>query len=323
MSLISILNSKRSNFAVRRLLEIMELRQLRAFVKIAETCNFSLAAKELYMTQSALSQSLKKLEEELGATLFHRDNHNVGLTEAGDALLPYARRTIEESDNCVYKMHDLMNMKCGTLNIGVTHSFRILTSDTLNVFVKRFPNIKLNIFYKTNDELQSMLLRKEIDVALAFKPEVMDEQIESHNLFEDKLCAVVAKNHVLATKRHITLEEIAEYPLILPAEGTQARSMIDKVLKTHPVDLKPKIVINEITPILMLVSYGEMISILSGISTKTRPDVVAIPVDVTGNTMEGAFHILKNSYFKQSAKEFIKLLCETHLLRLKMNSLFN
>lgn len=314
---------KSTKFAHRRLLDDMELRQLRAFVKIAETCNFSLAAKELYTTQSALSQSLKKLEDELGTKLFHRDNHNVGLTEAGDALLPYAKKTIEDADNCVYKMNDLMNMKCGTLNIGVTHSFRILTSDTLNVFVKRFPNIKLNIFYKTNDELQYMLLHKEIDVALAFKPEEIAEHIESHNLFEDKLCAIVAKDHVLASKKSITLEEIAEYPLILPAEGTQARSMIDRVLKTHPVDLNPKIVINEITPILMLVSYGDMVSILSGISTKTRPDVVAIPISVTGNIMEGAFHILKDSYFKQSAKEFIKLLCETHLLRLKMDSLFN
>ncbi len=301
----------------------MELRQLRAFVKIAETCNFSLAAKELYTTQSALSQSLKKLEDELGTMLFHRDNHTVGLTEAGDALLPYAKRTIEESDNCVYKMHDLMNMKCGTLNIGVTHSFRILTSDTLNVFVKRYPNIKLNIFYKTNDELQSMLLSKEIDVALAFKPDVIDDQIESHNLFEDKLCAVVAKDHELASMKEITLKEIAKHPLILPAEGTQARTMIDKVLKSNPVELDPKIVINEITPILMLVSYGKMISILSGISTKTRPDVVAIPINVPGNTMEGAFHILKDSYFKQSAKEFIKLLCETQSLKQKMEGLFN
>ena len=314
---------KSTKFAIRRLLDDMELRQLRAFVKIAETCNFSLAAKELYTTQSALSQSLKKLEDELGAALFHRDNHNVGLTEAGDALLPYAKRTIEDADNCVYKMNDLMNMKCGTLNIGVTHSFRILTSDTLNIFVKKFPNIKLNIFYKTNDELQNMLFRKEIDVMLAFKPETIAEQIESHNLFEDKLCAIVAKDHVLAKKRSITLEEIAEYPLILPAEGTQARNMIDRVLKTNPVELKPKIVINEITPILMLVSYGEMISILSGLSTKTRPDVVAVPIDVAGNTMEGAFLILKNSYFKRSAKEFIKLLCETQFLRLKMDSLFN
>jgi hypothetical protein len=73
----------------------------------------------------------------------------------------------------------------------------------------------------------------------------------------------------------------------------------------------------------MLVSYGKMISILSSLSTKTRSDVVAVPVDVTDNVMEGAFLILKNSYFKQSAKEFIKLVCETHLLRLKMDSLFN
>ncbi len=300
----------------------MELRQLKAFIKIAEVSSFSLAAKELYTTQSALSQSLKKLEEELGTTLFNRNNHNVCLTEAGVELLPYAKRTIEDSDNCVYRMQDLKNMRCGTLNIGVTHSFRIVTSDTVNIFLKQFPNIKLNFICRTNDELQNLLLHKEIDVALAFTPEITNDQIETHKLFEDKLCAIVSKDHHLASKEKVTLEEIAKYPLILPAEGTQSRNLIDKVVKAHPVDLNIKITINAISPILSIVSYGEIVSILSGISAKNRSDVVAIPIDVPCNTMEGAFHILKNSYFKQSAKEFIKLVCETQILRLKMDGMF-
>lgn len=301
----------------------MELRQLKAFIKIAEVNSFSLAAKELYTTQSALSQSLKKLEEEFGTTLFNRNNHNVCLTEAGMELLPYAKKTIEDSENCVYRMHDLKDMKCGTLNIGVTHSFRIVTSDTVNIFLKQFPNIKLNVVCKTNDELQSLLLHKEIDVALAFTPDITNDLIERHKLFEDHLCAVVAKGHALASKKKITLEEIAKYPLILPAEGTQTRTLLDRILRTHPVDLNVKITINVINPIMKLVALGEIISILSGISVQNRSDVVAIPIDVPCNSMEGAFHILKNSYFKQSAKEFIKLICETQILRLKMDGLFS
>ena len=78
----------------------MELRQLRYFVKAAETLNFSEAAKGLYITQSTLSQQIRQLETELDVQLFQRNSHEVTLTEAGAELLPYAKETLYTADTC-------------------------------------------------------------------------------------------------------------------------------------------------------------------------------------------------------------------------------
>ena len=114
----------------------MELRQLRYFVKVAETLNFSEAAKLLCVTQSTLSQQVKQLETELGAPLLVRSSHSVGLTEQGRELLPYARRTLDEADTCVARIRDLNNLTAGTLDIGVTYSFSPILTETLISFMK-------------------------------------------------------------------------------------------------------------------------------------------------------------------------------------------
>lgn len=300
----------------------MELRQLKAFVKTAETLSFSQAAKELCVTQSALSQSLKKLEEELGAPLFYRDSHIVMLTDAGQALLPQAKKTLEESENCFAKLNDLVGMKRGSLNIGITHSYRIISSDTLNRFISEYPGINFHIYYKSSEELMTMLENKELDVVLSYKTSTYSNpQIESHNLFDDKLCVIVSRFHELAKKEKVTLEEVAKYPLALPTEGTQARILLNKILEKYHFRLNPRIEIDEVTPLLSLVAYGKIVTILSGHSCRTKEGTVAIPLDVEGAEMQGCFHLRKDSYLKKTAKEFLRLLCETHLLSLKMEAL--
>ena len=101
----------------------MELRQLKYFVKVADTLNFSEAARQLFITQSTLSQQVKQLEYELGSQLLVRTSHSVALTEAGRELLPYARKTLKDAEMCQARMDDINSMAVGTLNIGVTYSF--------------------------------------------------------------------------------------------------------------------------------------------------------------------------------------------------------
>ena len=88
----------------------MELRQLRYFVKVAETLNFSEAAKVLCITQSTLSQQVKQLENELGTTLLVRSSHSVAMTEAGRELLPYAQKTLREAELCKTRISDLNSL---------------------------------------------------------------------------------------------------------------------------------------------------------------------------------------------------------------------
>ena len=99
----------------------MEIRQLKYFLKLAETLNFSEASHELFITQSTLSQQILNLERELDQQLFLRNSHEVVLTEAGHLLVPMARESIHAVDNCLQRMQELKHLLTGELNIGVTH----------------------------------------------------------------------------------------------------------------------------------------------------------------------------------------------------------
>ena len=121
----------------------MELRHLQAFVKLTQTLNFSAAASELCITQSTLSATIKQLEDDLGVELFSRNSHGVLITEAGEQLLPFAQEALYQAENCVSRMYDLSNMKCGRLKIGVTHSFSLMMVEAILEFNKQYPGIEL------------------------------------------------------------------------------------------------------------------------------------------------------------------------------------
>jgi LysR family cyn operon transcriptional activator len=147
----------------------MELRQLKYFVKTAKTLNFSEAAKALFVTQSTLSQQIRQLEQEIDTVLFVRDSHSVQITESGERLLPLAERTLKDATSCLDMVRDLKNMLSGSLNIGITYTFAPILTQTVIAFTKAHPAIKLNIFYKTMEELMVMLEKRELDFVLSFK----------------------------------------------------------------------------------------------------------------------------------------------------------
>ena len=231
----------------------MELRQLKYFIRVAECLNFSEAAKESCISQSTLSQQIKQLEQELGSELFLRNSRTVALTEAGVELLPYARTTIKDADACIERIRDLKDILTGTMNIGVTYSFSPILTETIFSFIKKYPKVKLNIFYKPMSELMDMLRDRKVDFVLAFKPSAPMEGIESHILFQNYLAAIVSSTHSLATEKKVSLEQIAQYGIALPSKGLQARNMLDKVLERYKFNLKARIELNDPDILLNLV----------------------------------------------------------------------
>lgn len=297
----------------------MEIRHLKYFVKIAETLNFSEAAKALFITQSTLSQQIRQLEQELNAQLFERNNHNVRLTEAGEELLPYARQTLQASQTCLDRIQDLQDMQIGTLNIGVTYSFSPILTETLFTFIKRYPKVKLNIYYKPMAELMKMLEHDEVDFALTFRPTEMHKDIESEFLFDNHLAVIVRSTHPLARKESISMEELENYDLTLPAKGLQARNAFDIMRAGCNYDLKIRIESNDVNILLKLVKQFGMITVLSETTTYHEEGIKAIPIDLRIREMEGCIHTKKNVYRKRSALEFVRLLRESNVVRTKMN----
>lgn len=293
----------------------MEIRQLKYFVKTAQTLNFSEAAKSLFITQSTLSHQIRQLELELNAQLFQRDSHSVTLTEVGEELLPYALKTLNAAETCLERIHDVQQLLTGTLYIGVTYSFSPILTETLVTFMKLYPHVKLDITYKPMVELIEMLQHRQLDFVLAFKPTQKYEGIESHILFDNHLSAIVRNEHPLAQKDKVNLSDLEHYNIALPAKGLQARNSFDRVQTQYQNALKVRIELNEVNILLKLIKQTDLVSILSEATIYNEPGVKSIPLDFPENEMQGCVHMLKDSYRKNSTQEFLRLLSESNAVR--------
>ena len=298
---------------------IMELRQLKYFVKSAEYLNFSVAAKHLYITQSTLSQQIKQLEFELGFELFMRNSRHISLTEAGEEFLPFARKTILDAEDGVQRLYDLQHVKTGTLRVGVTYSLSTVLTEGLISFMKAFPGIKLEIFYKTVDELLVLLREHKVDFVLSYKPLEFAPDIDSVSLFENALALVVANEHPLASKKMVKLTDISGKSLILPSKGLQARTMLDKLVEGKDINLVYKLELNETNILLQMVATGHFATILSTSAVFGKTRFRAIPLDEPGNVMEASLLRLKGAYQKNAATEFIDILMNTDAVKRRLN----
>ena len=288
----------------------MELRQLRYFAKAAETLNFSHAANCLNIAQSSLSQQIKQLEDELGTQLFIRDSHSILLTEAGEVILPFALRTIHDAEACADRIRDLRKMLTGTLNIGVTHSFSPILTESVISFIKMYPKINVNIVYKQMNELMELLSNHELDFVLAFKPIYPLPNVESHILFQNTLSVIVGNNHPLASKDKVSISELENYDLALPSKGLQARNAFDNIVTGYD-KFNIRIELNDVNTLLKLVRQTSLVTVLAEDSIYDACDVKAVPINVPDNQMSGCVHILKETYRKHSMQEFVRILTES------------
>lgn len=296
----------------------MELRQLKYFVKTAQTLSFSEAARKLYISQSTLSQQIMQLENELQCNLFKRTSHKVILTEYGERLLPLAQQCMRDADNCILEVANIKNLMTGTLNIGVTHSFSYILWYTMKEFLYTYKGVKLNVVYTYTDNLINMLRKKEIDFALAYKKEECYDEFESFELFHTQLCAIVPKHHELANRKSVTLKDLEKYPIALPAKGVQGRKWIDREIHAHPeINLRVRIELNDANFLCDLVEQGStLVTILSGLSLAHHSELVAIPLEIDDNDLVGCVHVLKDEYMKHSVKEFVRMLRQSPVVML-------
>lgn len=297
----------------------MELRQLKYFAKVAETLNFSEAAKMLCITQSTLSQQIKQLENELDTPLLIRSSHKVTLSEAGELILPHVRRVIYEAESCADRINDLNKLASGSLSIGVTYSFSPILTETLLLFMKQYPKVRLNIYYKPMNELMELLKERVVDFVLAFKPTRSIEGVESHILFQNYLAAIVSEHHPLASKERVTVAELRTYDLALPSKGLQARNTFDNIISAHD-PLRVRIELNEVNILLKLIRQSMLVTVLAEATIHNETGVKAVPLDIPENEMAGCVHILKDTYRKKSMQEFIRMLGDSIAVKERQNA---
>lgn len=289
----------------------MEIRQLKYFMSIAETGSFSEASRLQFVTQSAISQQIKALEDELGAQLFMRLPHGAMLTENGKALMPYAKRILKDMSNCFGHIADLKGMLCGELNIGLTFTLEPYVREAMLAFMKAYPKVQLNAYYKNLPELLRKLHNNEIDIMLSMMPTSPHEFVDSVPLLEYRLAAVMRKSHPLADKKMLTFEDLRTQRLILPEKGLRDRNAIESYIHTETGDLNVCSLVNDANAILNLLQDSNFVSILAENTIANRPSLCCIPIDKLTQPIQVFAHFNNNICHKHSADVFIKMFCET------------
>lgn len=217
----------------------MELTQLRAFRAVAQHKSYTRAAKELYLTQSAVSQQMAALEEELGCDLFEQVGKKTQLTAAGEHFLNYADRILTLAHEARESLDDFKKGAKGRVTIAAISSTTLyLLPDLLAKFRVRHPDVDIVLRTAGGDEVKDMVTRGAVDVGI-IGSHVSTKEFVSAYLFHDRISPFVSRKHRLARKRRIRFAELANDPMILLGPW---KSWQDYVLTIfRQADIKPQI----------------------------------------------------------------------------------
>lgn len=240
----------------------MELRQLVYFARVAELGSFTRAARSLHLVQPALSQQVAALERELGLPLFHRGARGVRLTEAGERLLGYAERVLDELDRAREALRELRQLQTGRVALGLPPSAIVaLLPELLESYRQHYPAVEVEIVEEMTPVLVEQLLSRRLDLAAVSLP-IDEPRLVTRPLFSERLALVVPTSHRLASAAMVDLAELAHEPWILPYRQHGTRALVEAACQQAGFGLRVAVELSGLGPIKQLVQRGVGLSIL-------------------------------------------------------------
>jgi DNA-binding transcriptional LysR family regulator len=244
----------------------MELRHLRYLVAVAEQGSFSAAARKLHVAQSAISEQLSDLEQELGVPLFTRSSRKTSLTPAGELFLNEAHRVLEDADHAVEVARRAHRGEVGTLRIGFfAGSVGVNFPRLIRSFRKQHPGVQLSLIEMTSTRQWPALVNGEIDVGFTrrVEPEFRTELL-SELIHQDPIVAILPRNHPAAASGQVDLRDLAGDPFVLSSRETSP-AVFDKVIELcSEAGFSPRIAsISTVwSSVALMVQAGEGVSLL-------------------------------------------------------------
>ncbi|HLX71871.1 MAG TPA: LysR family transcriptional regulator [Verrucomicrobiae bacterium] len=259
----------------------LDTRQVRAFCVLARTGSYTQTARELHLTQSGVSHSMKALERDVGCRLFDKLGKKVVLTQAGEQLLHHATKILQEMENAREAIAHLGRWGRGRLRLGAsTTACQHILPAVLREFKESFPEHNITIEPGDSPALVSSLLRQRIDLALALETE-NESQLEFQPLFNDELHFIVGPLHPWAQSRRVERAELPRQNYILYNKASITFRLIEDYFRQEEVVLNTVIELGSMEAIKELVKLGLGVSIVSPwIARKEIEEgsVVALPL---------------------------------------------
>jgi DNA-binding transcriptional LysR family regulator len=264
----------------------MDLRQLRYLVALADELNFTRAAEREHIAQPALSQQIRRLEEQLGVTLVERTTRRVSLTEAGELLVVRARRILAELVVAGEEMQAVRGVDVGRVTIGAIHTMGpIDLSLALARFHELHPKVALTVREQASEECAELLRVDELDLAfLSVTERVESHELALHQLLSEELVVLLASDHALAARDEVRMSDLTHEEFISFRQGARLRELLFSAGRDAQFEPRVTLESNEAQRIRALVSRGLGVAILPR-SEAMSPGAAVVVKPLTGPSL--------------------------------------
>src|SRR5215831_5082723 len=238
------------------------LRQMRVFTTVARHLSFTRAARELHLTQPAVSQQIKLLESEVGLPLFEQIGRKVQLAPAGAELLRYANQTLELLREAAESLAAMRGLRRGVLKLGAVSTAKYFAPSLLSAFTPAYPEVTIKFAVGNRLEVIKHLAANEIDLAIMGRPprelDTVAEAFAKH-----PLVIIASPSHPLASRRRIPLRQLAGEQFLIREEGSGTRASMEHVFRERRVPFRVSMEVSSNETIKQAVMAGMGISFLS------------------------------------------------------------
>ncbi|MGA9979228.1 MAG: LysR family transcriptional regulator [Candidatus Sulfotelmatobacter sp.] len=258
----------------------MELAQLEVFLMVAREHRFSRAAEKLYRTQSAVSQTIRKLEVELGEALFDRSSREGVLTDAGKVLVEYAEKLLNLRTEAAESLVELRELQKGKLVIAANEFTALYLLPILAEFRRLHPMIKITVQRALGSHIPDDVLRYRAEFGvLSYEPQ--EPGVHAIVVYLDELVFVVPPKHPLAAAKRVSIRQLGAESFVAHIVSSPYRDKVLQLFKTHKTPLHMDLELPTLQAIKQFVALGSGVAFLPEISVETelaRGELVRIPV---------------------------------------------
>ncbi len=213
----------------------MHIAQITAFLTVAELQSFSKAAEKLHLTQPAVSKRIRQLEEEIGSKLIDRIGKSSVLTPDGSTFKPHAERILQELRDFRHNQTEQDQQPAGVLTLGTSHHIGLhRLPPVLRQYRKQFPRVDLDIEFMDSEDACAAVAANNLELAVVTLPQRNMDNLILETIWLDDLVVIMSPDHALAKQTMVSIEDLRDYPAILPSEGTFTRKIIDDLFKQSP-----------------------------------------------------------------------------------------
>jgi len=285
----------------------MDIRSLRCFQTVAREANFTRAAEKLHLAQPAVSMSVKRLENELGLTLFQRNERRITLTDEGERLLQHADRILQAVADAELEMQELTGLTRGQVRVGIPSMLgSYYLPELLMGFRHSFPALQLSVVEGGTTHIRQLIEKGDLDIGIVVDGGETDE-LERVHLMQVETLVCVSPDHPFARQTSVSFQAFLDEELVLFKEGFFHRQVTEQLARHYHVTPKISFETNLIPLIQSVVRHGFGISALLRPAIDDARDLIGIPFD-DPLLFNLSIAWRQQSYLSQANKAFVDYL---------------